>query len=56
MSDPSNDMNQPLLNLTPEEKRAFSYLFAQADTDNLGVLTGERAVSFFERTHIPPQT
>ncbi|KAI6808137.1 hypothetical protein KC332_g13150 [Hortaea werneckii] len=56
MSDPSNDMNQPLLNLTHEEKRAFSYLFAQADTDNLGVLTGERAVSFFERTHIPPQT
>jgi hypothetical protein len=46
----------PNLNLTPEEKRVFYQLFQAADTTNLGVVTGETAVSFFERTKLPPDT
>ncbi|KAJ4287598.1 hypothetical protein N0V90_012301 [Kalmusia sp. IMI 367209] len=42
------------LNLTPEEKRAFQFLFQQADTEKLGVITGEVAVKFFERTKLQP--
>lgn len=44
-----------ILNLSAEEKRAFAYLFNLADTDQLGVVTGERAVPFFERTTLDPQ-
>jgi epidermal growth factor receptor substrate 15 len=44
-----------VLNLSPDEKRAFAYLFTLADTDQLGVITGERAVPFFERTTLNPQ-
>ena len=33
----------------------FGYLFNLADTDQLGVVTGERAVPFFERTTLDPQ-
>lgn len=43
------------LNLTPEEKRVFGELFRQADTEQMGVVTGEVAVKFFERTKLPPQ-
>ncbi|KAJ5493389.1 hypothetical protein N7539_002135 [Penicillium diatomitis] len=43
----------PNLNLTPEEKRVFYQLFQAADTTNLGVITGEIAVPFFEKTHLP---
>lgn len=42
------------LNLAPDEKRAFQYLFQQADTEKLGVITGEVAVKFFERTKLQP--
>jgi hypothetical protein len=42
----------PNLNLTPEEKRAYGQLFRQADTDNVGVVTGEVAVKFFEKTRL----
>ena len=42
------------LNLAPDEKRAFQYLFQQADTEKLGVITGEIAVKFFERTKLAP--
>lgn len=42
----------PNLNLTPEEKRAYGQLFRQADTDNVGVVTGEIAVKFFEKTKL----
>ena len=45
--------DQPLLQLSPQEKAAFSFLFNLADTDSLGVITGERAVAFFEKTHVP---
>ncbi|KAJ5925588.1 hypothetical protein N7454_008227 [Penicillium verhagenii] len=43
----------PNLNLTAEEKRVFYQLFQAADTTNLGVITGEIAVPFFEKTHLP---
>jgi epidermal growth factor receptor substrate 15 len=46
----------PNLNLTPEEKRVFYQLFQAADTTNLGVITGEIAVPFFEKTHLSPDT
>lgn len=47
---------QQNLNLTPEEKRAFYQLFQAADTTNLGVITGEVAVPFFEKTKLAPET
>lgn len=46
----------PNLNLTPEEKRVFYQLFQAADTTNLGVVTGEVAVPFFEKTKLAPDT
>ncbi|KAI0163365.1 UBA/TS-N domain-containing protein [Pestalotiopsis sp. NC0098] len=42
----------PNLNLSPDEKRVFGQLFRQADTDNVGVVTGEVAVKFFEKTRL----
>ncbi|OKL57080.1 hypothetical protein UA08_07672 [Talaromyces atroroseus] len=46
----------PNLNLTQEEKRVFFQLFQAADSTNLGVVTGEHAVPFFEKTKLPPDT
>jgi epidermal growth factor receptor substrate 15 len=34
----------------------FGQLFAAADTDNIGVVTGEVAVKFFEKTKLAPAT
>ena len=53
-----NDTAQrhPNLNLTQEEKRVFYQLFQVADTTNLGVITGEIAVPFFEKTKLPSGT
>lgn len=42
------------LNLTPEEKRVFGQLFRQADSEGIGVVTGEVAVKFFEKTRLEP--
>ena len=42
-----------ILKLSADEKAAYSYLFSLADSDSLGVVTGERAVAFFEKTHVP---
>ncbi|KAI0506577.1 hypothetical protein F5B22DRAFT_441766 [Xylaria bambusicola] len=42
----------PNLNLSPEEKRVYGLLFRQADTENVGVVTGEIAVQFFEKTRL----
>ncbi|KAK9416807.1 hypothetical protein SUNI508_09505 [Seiridium unicorne] len=42
----------PNLNLSPEEKRIYGQLFRHADTDNVGVVTGEVAVKFFEKTRL----
>ena len=33
----------------------FGQLFKQADTDGIGVVTGENAVKFFEKTRIEPR-
>lgn len=46
-------LEHPNLHLTSEEKRYFSQLFSAADTDKLGVVTGEVAVKFFEKTRLP---
>jgi epidermal growth factor receptor substrate 15 len=40
------------LNLSADEKRVYGQLFRQADTDNVGVVTGEIAVKFFEKTRL----
>lgn len=45
----------PNLNLTPDEKRLFGQLFKQADTEAVGVVTGEVAVKFFEKTRLEPR-
>ncbi|KAI8630966.1 hypothetical protein F5Y19DRAFT_41462 [Xylariaceae sp. FL1651] len=42
----------PNLNLSPEEKRVYGLLFRQADTEGVGVVTGEVAVQFFEKTRL----
>ncbi|GAA5988401.1 hypothetical protein JCM10908_003549 [Rhodotorula pacifica] len=36
------------------EREAYNYLFDRADTDQLGVLTGDRAVPFFSHSALPP--
>ncbi|TVY91312.1 EH domain-containing and endocytosis protein [Lachnellula willkommii] len=51
----AEDPTAPSLNLTAEEKRVFGQLFRQADTDGLGVVTGEVAVKFFEKTRLEPR-
>lgn len=50
------DAEHPNLHLSPEERRYFGQLFSAADTDKLGVVTGEVAVKFFEKTRLPPAT
>ena len=42
----------PNLNLSAEEKRVYGQLFRQADTDGVGVVTGDVAVKFFEKTRL----
>ena len=44
----------PELDLSPQEKRLFRQLFSAADAENVGVVTGEVAVKFFEKTKLPP--
>ncbi|QSZ34156.1 hypothetical protein DSL72_005744 [Monilinia vaccinii-corymbosi] len=51
----AEDPTAPILNLSPEEKRVFGQLFRQADTENIGVVTGEVAVKFFEKTRLEPR-
>ncbi|KAE8449707.1 hypothetical protein EG329_007482 [Mollisiaceae sp. DMI_Dod_QoI] len=51
----AEDPTAPNLNLTPEEKRLFGQLFRQADSDSVGVVTGEVAVKFFEKTRLEPR-
>jgi epidermal growth factor receptor substrate 15 len=47
--------SHPKLNYTPDERRFFGQLFAQCDTDNTGVITGETAVNLLQRTRLPEQ-
>ncbi|KAH8786626.1 hypothetical protein BGZ57DRAFT_940170 [Hyaloscypha finlandica] len=51
----AEDPTAPTLNLTPEEKRVFGQLFREADKENIGVVTGEVAVKFFEKTRLEPR-
>ncbi|KAK0122269.1 hypothetical protein ONS95_010519 [Cadophora gregata] len=51
----AEDPTAPSLNLTPEEKRVFGQLFREADSENIGVVTGEVAVKFFEKTRLEPR-
>jgi hypothetical protein len=51
----ADNSTAPSLNLTPEEKRVFGQLFRQADSESLGVVTGEVAVKFFEKTRLDPR-
>ncbi|THV50516.1 hypothetical protein BGAL_0147g00190 [Botrytis galanthina] len=51
----ADDPATPALNLSPEEKRVFGQLFRQADTESIGVVTGEVAVKFFEKTRLEPR-
>lgn len=55
MADPKADAGTPNLNLTAEERRVFGQLFREADTENIGVITGEGAVNFFQKTRLPPR-
>jgi len=48
MGEPS----QAAMNLTSEEKRLYGQLFQEADTDKLGIVTGEIALKFFQRTKL----
>ncbi|MCJ1353862.1 MAG: hypothetical protein MMC33_003849 [Icmadophila ericetorum] len=51
------EQKHPNLNLSPEEKRLFGQVFAAADTENIGVVTGDVALKFFpERTKLPSET
>ncbi|KAM0495957.1 hypothetical protein ACHAO3_002093 [Verticillium nonalfalfae] len=52
MADAAGDSAGSNLNLTTEEKRVFGQLFRQADTDGVGVVTGEIAVKFFDKTRL----
>lgn len=47
-------LEHPNLHLTPDEGRLFGQLFSAADSDKLGVVTGEVAVKFFEKTRLSP--
>ncbi|KAH8900865.1 hypothetical protein GQ53DRAFT_740707 [Thozetella sp. PMI_491] len=51
-ADPTNDPSSQNLNLSADEKRFFGQLFRQADSDSVGVVTGEIAVEFFEKTRL----
>lgn len=42
----------PNLNLNTEEKRVYGQLFRQADTESVGVVTGDVAVKFFDKTRL----
>lgn len=46
---------QPNIVLTPDEKKVFGQLFQAADNENLGVVTGELAVKFFEKSGLSPR-
>ena len=49
---PKLTLLDPDLHLSPEERRLFGQLFAQADSGKIGVVTGEDAVKFFEKTRL----
>ncbi|OTA74409.1 hypothetical protein M434DRAFT_402715 [Hypoxylon sp. CO27-5] len=48
----SVDAAAPALILTPEEKRVYGQLFREADSENAGIVMGDQAVKFFEKTRL----
>lgn len=52
MAESGAEAGAPNLNLNPDEKRYYGQLFRQADTDGVGVVTGEIAVKFFDKTRL----
>lgn len=44
------------MSLSPEEKRYYGQLYKIADSERLGVITGEVAVKFFEKSGLPAAT
>ncbi|MCJ1314216.1 hypothetical protein MMC25_007896 [Agyrium rufum] len=50
------EQKHPNLNLSPEERRLFGQVFSAADSDNLGVVTGDVALNFFPgKTKLPSE-
>lgn len=41
--------------LAPEERKLFGQLFQAADSEGIGVVTGELAVKFFEKSGLSPR-
>ena len=54
LADITMGAEHPELDLSPQEKRLYKQLFTAADAENVGVVTGEVAVKFFEKTRLPP--
>ena len=52
LADHATTAAAPNLNLTPDEKRVYGDLFKQADPENLRVVTGDAALSFFDKTRL----
>ena len=49
-------LEHPNLHLSPEERRLFGQVFSAADSEGLGVVTGDVALRFFpEKTKLPPE-
>lgn len=44
------------MSLSPEEKKYYGALFKLADSQKLGVITGDIAVKFFEKSGLPAAT
>jgi epidermal growth factor receptor substrate 15 len=46
----------PNLNLSPEEQRLYTQIFSAADSEGIGVVTGDIALKFLpERTKLPSE-
>lgn len=54
LADANLILEHPELDLSHQEKRLFKQLFTAADAEHVGVVTGEVAVKFFEKTRLPP--
>ena len=49
-------LDQPNLNLSPEERRLFGLVFKAADSEGIGVVTGDVALKFFPgKTKLPSE-
>ncbi len=51
-TDGADYIGLPALRLMPDEKRLYDQLFRQADEGGVGVVTGDVAVQFFEKTRL----